>query len=81
MDTPTEDFLNALEEPILSGDDTTEANSTSPEQSNKNDGKKRGWRGLSALKAQASLQDKLLERSVLVPAPTSELQYTSHPSV
>lgn len=61
MDAPAEDILNALDESNLSGDDTTGTGTTSPES--KRDGsKKRGWRGLSAFKAQASMQDKLLEK-------------------
>lgn len=64
MDVPAEDILNALDESNLSGDDTTGTGTTSPE-SKKGHGNKRGWRGLSAFKAQASMQDKLLERYVL----------------
>lgn len=58
---PAEDILNALDDSTISGDDTTGTGNTSPE-SRRNVGKKSGWRGLSAFKAQASMQDKLLEK-------------------
>lgn len=61
MDAHGEEILNALDESTLSGDDTTGTGNTSPE-SKKDAGKKRGWRGLSAFKVQASMQDKLLEK-------------------
>lgn len=65
MDETTSDIFNTVNEPALTDDDTY--SSSRDKSSEKEDGKhqgKGGWRGLSALKAQASMQDKLLEKSV-----------------
>lgn len=61
MDAPADDILD---ESHLSGDDTTGTATTSSPESKRGHGpqKKRGWRGLSAFKAQASMQDKLLDK-------------------
>lgn len=62
MEAPAEDTLNALDDANLSGGDDDTTGNASP-QSKRDDGKKSGgWRGLSAFKAQASMQDKLLEK-------------------
>lgn len=62
MDDSVTDILNVIDASTLSGSDAAH----SPEQlRDKEHGKNqsgRRWGGLSALKAQASMQDKLLEK-------------------
>lgn len=70
MDDPTSDIFSTIDDSTLPDEDIYRH---SPDRSSdKDDGKdqaKGGWRGLSALKAQASMQDKLLQRSVPSSAP------------
>lgn len=64
MDDSTSDIFNTVDESLPDDDVFGHSRDKSSE---KGDGKgqdKGGWRGLSALKAQASMQDKLLEKSV-----------------
>lgn len=61
-ETPTADIFNIIDDLAMSGSDAPQSPENTPET---NDGSGKGkhrWSGLSALKAQASMQDKLLEK-------------------
>lgn len=62
-----DDIFNTIDESTFFGEDA-QGQGNSPGKDDGKDQKKRGWRGLSALKAQASMQDKLLEKSVPDPS-------------
>lgn len=74
MDDLSSNILNSMFESLPAEDP---ARSPSRDRSSEHDdGKshaKGGWRGLSALKAQASMQDKLLEKYVARVAATASL--------
>lgn len=60
-----DDVFSTIDESTFSGEDTP-VKGQFPDKDDGKDQKKRGWRGLSAFKAQASMQDKLLEKCVLL---------------
>lgn len=62
MDASMTDILEAIDASTLSGSDTTQNAEKPRDDSSTQSPSKSRWRGLSALKAQASMQDKLLEK-------------------
>lgn len=62
MDDSVADILDAIDASTLSGLEAAQSPEKFPEKSDAQNRGKRSWRGLSALKAQASMQDKLLEK-------------------
>ncbi|KAF3761090.1 peroxisomal Pex24-like protein [Cryphonectria parasitica EP155] len=74
MDDATSDILNAVDESTLQDGDVLQ----SPEKDDGKDKSKSRWRGLSALKAQASMQDKLLEKLLHQVIPTEDLAPGGH---
>lgn len=72
MDDITSEIFNPIDESTLPDDDVYgPSREKSSERDDGKDQSKGGWRGLSALKAQASMQDKLLEKSVRARRPPS----------
>lgn len=63
MDESVTDILDAIDASTLSGSDAAQSseNPSASKDNEKTQGQRK-WRGLSALKAQASMQDKLLEK-------------------
>lgn len=64
MDDASSDIFDTVDESTLPYEDTPGSPGKPSEKDDGKDQSRRGWRGLSALKAQASMQDKLLEKSV-----------------
>lgn len=62
MDHPVADSLDTMDASKLSGSDAAQSPGINFDMENVQSSGKRRWRGLSALKAQASMQDKLLEK-------------------
>lgn len=61
-DSTTADIFNIIDDLGISGSDAAQSPEKILENDDGKDKGKRRWRGLSALKAQASMQDKLLEK-------------------
>lgn len=59
MDDATPDVFGMMDESTMNDSDVQ-----TPEMDDGKEPRKRRWRGLSALKGQAGVQDKLLEKSV-----------------
>lgn len=62
MDASVADILEAIDASTQSGSEATQSRAKLQDDSNTQSPGNRRWRGLSALKAQASMQDKLLEK-------------------
>ncbi|CAN8106490.1 unnamed protein product [Discula destructiva] len=79
-DPTTADILNIIDDDLaISGSDAAQSPKKSSEHDDAKDVVKRRWSGLSALKAQASMQDKLLERLIqqVMPAVTDDPTHSS----
>ncbi|KAJ4396013.1 Peroxisome size and maintenance regulator [Gnomoniopsis smithogilvyi] len=73
MDDSMADILDAIDASTMSGSDVAQSPDLSSDKSHSQSPGKYRWRSLSALKAQASMQDKLLEKLIQQVMPAADL--------